>query len=75
MINSLEVDVTDKSGEMFNPTEVFGGLIVIEKFLDQELMYGVDKLMSKIGRDNLTGDIDPNVDNKFKTMQDPNLLG
>ena len=56
-------------GEMLNPAEVFGGLIVIEK-LDQELMYGVDKLMSKIGRDNLTDDIDPNAFSDKQVLED-----
>jgi len=57
-------------GQMLNPAEVFGGLLVIQK-LDQELMYGIDKLKGKIeASDTLTGEINPNAFSDKEILED-----
>ena len=57
-----------KPGQMLNPAEVFGGIILIQK-LDQELMYGIDKLKGRMG-DVQSGNIDPKIFSDKQLLED-----
>ena len=57
-------------GQMINPAEVFGGLIVLQK-LDQELMYGIDKLKGKMDLNlSMDGQINPNSFSNKEILED-----
>tara|TARA_R100001594_G_scaffold25862_1_gene50369 strand:+ start:7181 stop:10177 length:2997 start_codon:yes stop_codon:yes gene_type:complete len=59
-----------KPGDMLKPEEVFGGLLILQK-LDQELMYGIDKLQGKLNvGETLTGDINPNAFSDKEILED-----